>query len=88
MLISTGSLIDEKYEILGTIGAGGMGVVYEAYHRSLERVVAVKMLLSSLSVDEEDRTRFEREALILSRLSHSNIVQFYALVFGTTCPTS
>ncbi len=78
MFIAEGTLIDGKYEVLGTIGAGGMGVVYEVYHRALQRVVAVKMLSASSGIDDEDRARFEREALILSRLSHSNIVQFYA----------
>jgi len=78
MFIAEGTLIDGKYEVLGTIGAGGMGVVYEVYHRALQRVVAVKMLSASSGIDDEDRARFEREALILSRLSHPSIVQFYS----------
>ncbi len=78
MFIAAGTLIDHKYEVINSIGVGGMGVVYEAYHRSLERVVAVKMLTATTTVDDEDRIRFDREALILSRLSHPNVVQFYA----------
>ncbi len=86
MLITAGSLIDNKYKIRGTIGSGGMGVVYEAYHLGLERIVAIKMLTGSTTEDDEDRVRFEREALILSRLSHPNIVQFYAYGIWNTVP--
>ncbi len=86
MLVPPGVLIDGKYEIRSTIGSGGMGVVYEAYHLSLERVVAVKMLTASTSVNDNDCQRFEREALILSRLSHPNIVQFYAYGIWRSVP--
>ncbi len=86
MFITEGTLIDGRYEVVGTIGAGGMGVVYEAHHRSLERIVAVKMLTAGSGVDDEDRVRFEREALILSRLSHPNIVQFYAYGVWSNVP--
>ncbi len=86
MLIAQGTLIDNKYEVIGSIGVGGMGVVYEAYQRSLERVVAVKMLTASAGGDDGDRIRFEREALILSRLSNPNIVQFYAYGIWSKIP--
>lgn len=78
MLPSVGTIVDNKFEIRGTIGSGGMGVVYEAYQAGLERVVALKLLTAHPDDDPMDAARFEREALVLSKLSHPNIVQFYA----------
>lgn len=69
-----GTLIDGKYEIRREIGSGGMGVVYEAYHRQLERLVALKMVTNHLQ--QRDAARFEREAMSTSRLSHRNVVRF------------
>jgi len=86
VLVPAGILIDGKYELRSAIGSGGMGVVYEAYHLSLERIVALKMLTAGTTADAEDRQRFEREALILSRLSHPNIVQFYAYGIWNNVP--
>lgn len=77
MFISTGTVIDGKYEVRRTIGSGGMGVVYEAYQQDIDRVVALK-LLTAVDDDPEEYTRFLREAQVLNRLSHPNIVQFYA----------
>lgn len=78
MLFRVGSIIDQKYQIRSVIGAGGMGVVYEAYQKDLDRIVALKMLMTSDRLDDADKSRFEREGLLLSRLLHPNIVQFYA----------
>ncbi|MBI5359573.1 MAG: protein kinase [Planctomycetes bacterium] len=65
------------YKITGMIGRGGMGTVYKAYHQSLDRYVAVKILPSVLSQDTEFLKRFNREAKALARLSHPNIVTIY-----------
>ncbi len=81
MLITQGSLIDGKFQVRGPIGRGGMGVVYEADQLHLDRVVALKLLFSVSDECLDEAARFEREAVILSRLSHVNIVQFYA--YGT-----
>jgi serine/threonine protein kinase len=61
------------YEILGPLGAGGMGEVYKARDTRLDRVVAVKVLASHLSSSPELRQRFEREAKAISSLSHPHI---------------
>src|SRR5882724_6365743 len=58
------------YEILGALGAGGMGEVYKARDTRLDRTVALKILPSS---DEERRQRFAREAKAIAALSHPNI---------------
>jgi Tol biopolymer transport system component len=65
------------YEILGMVGEGGMGQVYRAADTRLDRVVAVKMLPSSLAADPVRRERFEREARSISRLEHPHICPLY-----------
>jgi tetratricopeptide (TPR) repeat protein len=65
------------YDYLALLGRGGMGVVYQARHRALNRVVALKMILSGQYADGEERSRFRREAEAIARLSHPNIVQIY-----------
>lgn len=73
----SGRIIHGRFEILGEIGHGGMGVIYRARQISLDRVVAVKMLSANLVDDEEFRERFRQEAQIIARLTHPNIVQVY-----------
>src|SRR3954463_348597 len=61
------------YEIVGQIGAGGMGEVYRARDTRLERTVAIKVLNSQLVASAELRARFEREAKVISQLQHPHI---------------
>src|SRR3989475_2802352 len=61
------------YEILASVGAGGMGEVYKARDTRLDRTVAVKVLPSHLSDNPEVRQRFDREARTISSLSHPHI---------------
>jgi serine/threonine protein kinase/Tol biopolymer transport system component len=65
------------YEIVSSLGAGGMGEVYEARDTRLERTVAIKVLLQQLSSSPEVRQRFEREAKTISQLSHPHICALY-----------
>jgi len=67
------------YEVLREVGRGGMGVVYEAHERSLQRTVALKVLPSNISADISFAKRFEREARFAASLSHPNIVSIYAV---------
>src|SRR5579859_3857144 len=66
-----------KYEIIERLGRGGMAEVYKAYHASLERYVAIKLLHPFLADDPEFKERFEREARNVAKLRHPNIVQVY-----------
>src|SRR6516165_10248296 len=67
------------YEILCELGRGGMGVVYQARHLKLNRLVALKMILSGAYAEPAELTRFHREAETLARLQHPNIVQIYEI---------
>src|SRR5262245_54686501 len=69
------------YEILAPLGAGGMGEVYRARDRKLDRDVAIKVLPESVARDPEALARFEREAKAVAALSHPNILAIYD--FGT-----
>ncbi len=64
-------------EILEMIGHGGMGVVYKARQPKLDRFVALKLLSQSLATDPAFAERFHREARLLARLNHPNIVSVY-----------
>src|SRR5262245_31202366 len=65
------------YELLGEIGRGGMGVVYKARHLKLNRLVALKMVLSGEFARQVDLERFNTEARRLARVQHPNIVDIY-----------
>src|SRR5437899_6994869 len=66
-----------RYRIEEQIGAGGMGVVYRARDQRLDRDVALKVLPPGSLLDEGSRSRFRKEALALSRLTHPNIAVVY-----------
>ncbi len=72
MAIASGTRFG-PYEILSPAGAGGMGEVYKAKDTRLDRAVAIKVLPAHLSQNEERRQRFEREARLVSSLSHPHI---------------
>lgn len=76
-MIIRGQLINERYQIIRTIGEGGMANVYLAHDTILDRDVAVKILRGDLADDEKFVRRFQREAISASSLSHPNIVEMY-----------
>lgn len=77
-----GKTLDNRYEILETIGAGGMAVVYKALCHRLNRYVAVKILRDDMAMDAESRRRFTTESKAISMMSHPNIVSVYDVSRG------
>ena len=75
-----GELVDERYDILGPLGQGGMAQVFRARDRHLEREVALKVLRPHLT--ETDTQRFRREIQALARFDHPGIVSIFDLGLG------
>ena len=76
-MIVKGQKINDRYQIVKSIGEGGMANVYLAFDTILDRNVAVKVLRGDLATDEKFVRRFQREALSSSSLTHPNIVEVY-----------
>lgn len=72
-----GKILDNRYEITGLIGSGGMANVYRAHCKLLKRDVAIKILKDEFMKDSDFRKRFRNESLAVAKLSHNNIVAVY-----------
>jgi serine/threonine protein kinase len=81
MALAVGSRLG-SYEVVGLLGAGGMGEVYRAVDTRLDRQVAIKVLPEAVRADPERTARFEREAKLLASLNHPNIAGIYGLERG------
>jgi len=82
--MSSPSLLNNRYQIEGRIGSGGMAEVYRAHDLMLERTVAVKLLREDFSKDPAFRERFRQEAKAAANLSHPNIVTIHDFGFDET----
>ena len=78
MSLSSGTRLG-SFDVLGPVGAGGMGEVYRARDTRLGREVAIKVLPASLSVEADRAARFQREAQLLASLNHPNIAAIYGV---------
>jgi tetratricopeptide (TPR) repeat protein len=81
--LAVGDVVDGKYRIVGTLGAGGMGTVYAARRLALGDVVAIKTVLPGLD-NQETRRRFLREAQAAASIRHPNVIQVFDFASGTS----
>ena len=77
--LEPGSDLGERYRIEALLGEGGMGAVYKAYDRELDRIVALKLLRPGLMTDASALQRFKQELLLASKISHKNILRIHDL---------
>ena len=78
MPLSAGARLG-SYEVLASIGAGGMGEVYRARDTRLKREVALKILPDTFAADPDRRARFQREAEVLASLNQPHVAAIYGL---------
>jgi len=77
--LTPGMLVATRYEILEVLGEGGMGAVYKARDRELDRLVALKVIRPELSSKPDILQRFKQEILLSSKVTHRNVVRIYDL---------
>ena len=75
-VLTIGMILDGTYEIRREIARGGMGIVYEAYHKFFNKKVAIKIILS-ITIDSLQLKRFQKEIEACANLSHPNIIHIY-----------
>jgi serine/threonine protein kinase len=77
--LQAGDIIGGRYEILELLGEGGMGAVYKASDRELNRFVALKLIRSDLASDPAILARFKQELLTAHQVTHKNVIRIYDL---------
>ena len=75
--LSVGSDFGTRYRIEALLGQGGMGRVYKAYDKTLDRMVALKVVRQGMMADAEALNRFKQELLLASKISHTNILRIH-----------
>ncbi len=79
MSLTPGAPLGPRYRIEALLGEGGMGAVYKAYDKDLDRTVALKLVRPELTVDPGAMQRFKQELLLASKISHKNILRIHDL---------
>jgi tetratricopeptide (TPR) repeat protein/predicted Ser/Thr protein kinase len=77
--LQTGTLLGSRYEILQLLGEGGMGAVYKAADREVDRIVALKVIRPEMASNPEILARFKQELLLSSQVTHRNVIRIYDL---------
>src|SRR5512146_2293115 len=78
-LLEVGTVLADRYEILAVLGEGGMGAVYKAQDRELDRVVALKTIRPEMASSADMLARFKQEVLLASQITHPNVIRLYDL---------
>jgi serine/threonine protein kinase len=76
-VLSPGKDFGARYRIEALLGEGGMGRVYKAYDKTLDRMVAIKVVRQGVMGDAETLKRFKQELLLASKISHKNILRIH-----------
>jgi len=77
--LTPGSSIGSRYEIVRLLGQGGMGAVYQAHDRELERQVAIKVIRSDMAANPEILRRFKQELILARQVTHKNVIRIFDL---------
>src|SRR5450755_2450255 len=77
--LQPGVLFGERYEIMGVLGQGGMGAVYKARDRELDRLIALKVIRPELATDPAILARFKQELILSRNITHKNVVRIFDL---------
>jgi eukaryotic-like serine/threonine-protein kinase len=78
-LLAAGTVLAQRYEILQTLGEGGMGAVYKARDRELNRMVALKVIRNDLANNPSIIQRFKQELVLAHQVTHKNVIRIYDL---------
>ncbi len=84
--LTLGSAVGTRYTIISKLGQGGMGVVYKAHDRDLDRIVALKVLSPRIAASPSAMHRFKQEVLLASRISHKNILRTHDIGEADSTP--
>jgi eukaryotic-like serine/threonine-protein kinase len=76
-IIEVGSVVGNRFEILQLLGEGGMGAVYKAHDRELEKDVALKLIRSELARNPEILQRFKQEIILARQITHRNVIRIF-----------
>jgi tetratricopeptide (TPR) repeat protein/predicted Ser/Thr protein kinase len=79
ILLQIGTILGSRYEILEPLGEGGMGAVYKAADREVDRIVALKVIRPEMASNPEILARFKQELLLSSQVTHRNVIRIYDL---------
>jgi tetratricopeptide (TPR) repeat protein/predicted Ser/Thr protein kinase len=79
ILLQIGTILGNRYEILQLLGEGGMGAVYKAADREVDRIVALKVIRPEMASNPEILARFKQELLLSSQVTHRNVIRIYDL---------
>ena len=78
-MLQPGAILGQRYEILQILGEGGMGAVYKARDRELNRMVALKVIRPDLAGNQAIIDRFKQELLLATQVTHKNVIRIYDL---------
>jgi tetratricopeptide (TPR) repeat protein len=76
-ILEPGTLLGGRYEIISMLGLGGMGAVYKAFDRDIERTIALKVIRPDLASNPELLQRFKQELLLARQIAHKNVVRIF-----------